>query len=249
MSTKALKTQLLAAVAMVLVASVALGSSTYAWFAANNTVKAENMSVSAKSDATFLEIRADGGEFTGSTLAVNAKKPGTDTKLLPCKPVFTEETLSKWQYAYSNVVDKYKGDAQDLDYKDIENTEEELSKYVLLNKFYLRTTVDGTSIENIAATEVTAATNTVAKPIDEAVRVLIVGANGYQIWDAGTKSFTKDGTSVGTVGYAASNAEGQEVKVYVYYDGDDEKLYTDNLDSLAGLTVSVTFAPKSGSTT
>lgn len=40
MSTKALKTQLLAAIAMVLVASIALGSSTYAWFANNNKVDA-----------------------------------------------------------------------------------------------------------------------------------------------------------------------------------------------------------------
>ena len=84
MSTKALKTQLLAAVAMVLVASVALGSSTYAWFAANNTVEAKNMSVSAKSDATFLEIRADGGKFDGVTLAASAATSGTE--LLPCKP-------------------------------------------------------------------------------------------------------------------------------------------------------------------
>ena len=47
MSTKALKTQLLAAVAMVLVASVALGSSTYAWFASNNKVTAASMEVKA----------------------------------------------------------------------------------------------------------------------------------------------------------------------------------------------------------
>lgn len=47
MSTKALKTQLLAAIAMVLVASIALGSSTYAWFASNTKVTADGMSVQA----------------------------------------------------------------------------------------------------------------------------------------------------------------------------------------------------------
>ena len=39
-SVKALKKQMAAAVAMVCVAAVALGSSTYAWFVSNNTVKA-----------------------------------------------------------------------------------------------------------------------------------------------------------------------------------------------------------------
>ena len=46
-SVKALKKQLGAAVAMVCVAAVALGSSTYAWFVSNNSVKAEKMNVTA----------------------------------------------------------------------------------------------------------------------------------------------------------------------------------------------------------
>ena len=52
MSTKALKKQLMAAIAMVLVAAVALGSSTYAWFAANKIV----MEKLAKAQAELLEL-------------------------------------------------------------------------------------------------------------------------------------------------------------------------------------------------
>ena len=48
MNSKAIKKQLLAAVAMVLVAAVALGSSTYAWFVASGTVTAEGMKVQAR---------------------------------------------------------------------------------------------------------------------------------------------------------------------------------------------------------
>lgn len=58
MSTKALKTQLLAAIAMVLVASIALGSSTYAWFASNSKVTADGMSVQATT-AQSLVIDSD----------------------------------------------------------------------------------------------------------------------------------------------------------------------------------------------
>ena len=45
MNSKAIRKQLLAAVAMVLVAAVALGSSTYAWFVASGTVTATGMMV------------------------------------------------------------------------------------------------------------------------------------------------------------------------------------------------------------
>lgn len=51
MNSKAIKRQLLAAIAMVLVAAVALGSSTYAWFVTNNEVYATTASISAQSNA------------------------------------------------------------------------------------------------------------------------------------------------------------------------------------------------------
>ena len=58
MNVKALKKQLMAAIAMVCVAAVALSSATYAWFVSNNNVKATTSSISAQSNAPFLVIRA-----------------------------------------------------------------------------------------------------------------------------------------------------------------------------------------------
>lgn len=88
-SVKALKKQMAAAVAMVCVAAVALGSSTYAWFASNNSVKAEKMNVTATADVKFLEIQNVGTNFTGGTIAVDADKAGskTDYKLSPVTPM------------------------------------------------------------------------------------------------------------------------------------------------------------------
>ena len=61
MSTKALKSQLLAAVAMVLVSSIALGSSTYAWFAINNKVTVTGPSFTTQvQDNLFIADTADG---------------------------------------------------------------------------------------------------------------------------------------------------------------------------------------------
>lgn len=59
MDTKALKKQMGAAIAMVLVAAVALGSATFAWFVNNTKVTAESVNVTAKSANTLL-ISHDG---------------------------------------------------------------------------------------------------------------------------------------------------------------------------------------------
>ena len=42
---------------MVCVVAIALGLSTYAWFASNNSAKVEKMNVTATADVKFLEIQ------------------------------------------------------------------------------------------------------------------------------------------------------------------------------------------------
>ena len=59
-SVKTLKKQLGAAIAMVLVAAVALGSSTYAWFVNNTKVTAEKVDVTAKAANNLLITHGDG---------------------------------------------------------------------------------------------------------------------------------------------------------------------------------------------
>ncbi|MDD6326606.1 MAG: hypothetical protein PUA72_13655, partial [Lachnospiraceae bacterium] len=59
-SVSALKKQLAAAIAMVLVAAIALGSSTYAWFVTNTKVTAGTAQVSATTANTLLIKDEDG---------------------------------------------------------------------------------------------------------------------------------------------------------------------------------------------
>ena len=75
---------------MVLVAAVALGSSTYAWFVTNNTVKATTSTISAQSNAAFMKIKynaaakisdstADGYTMNATTLkSVDAPTAAVD---------------------------------------------------------------------------------------------------------------------------------------------------------------------------
>lgn len=78
METKALKKQLGAAIAMVLVAAIALGAATFAWFVNNNAVTATGVDVSTSSAVPNLYITST-GQTTG-TMTPAEKNP---TKLYP----------------------------------------------------------------------------------------------------------------------------------------------------------------------
>lgn len=70
METKALKKQMGAAIAMVLVAAIALGAATFAWFVSNNRVVAEGVDVSTTSSVPNLYITKVGqtsDSMTGAT--------------------------------------------------------------------------------------------------------------------------------------------------------------------------------------
>lgn len=84
MTVKALRKQLMAAIAMVVVAAVALSSSTYAWFANNNTVTAKGMTVNAVSNSILLQIAGkDDNEYSTfgtigtTTISQKSMKPTT----------------------------------------------------------------------------------------------------------------------------------------------------------------------------
>lgn len=78
METKALKRQLGAAIAMVLVAAIALGAATFAWFVNNNAVTATGVDVSTSSSVPNLYITS-----TGNTTGQMTPAGDNPTKLYP----------------------------------------------------------------------------------------------------------------------------------------------------------------------
>ena len=274
-SVSALKKQLAAAIAMVCVAAIALGSSTYAWFAANNNVTANQMSVIASADVEFLEIQNLGVDFTGGTIAVDASNAGNTTNL-DLKPVtpFTVADLTKTGTENTDQLAKSTTTSAD-GYGDVfiwtwttaetgtastKGTEAPWTRadftsdsYYLLNNFKFRTTVDGVQTDKLYASTVTV-TGLTTDALDEAVRVIVVGTKGMQMYDVGENTWTyydADGAKVAKaaftglidkVVYQENNENGQAVKVYTYYEGDDTKLFTANLNSMTGVTVGITFS-------
>ena len=278
-SVKALKKQLAAAIAMVCVAAVALGSSTYAWFVTNNSVKAKNMTVTANADVEFLEIANVGDSFDGKTIAVYAKAAGTGLKLNPVTPLkvsaMDKDGVEQNDLDYSTAgTEGTNGWADNFTWKwttaqvgtasakgteaawQYANTSSDASeKYYLLNNFKFRTTVSGVETDKLYASTVTLKKAVDTDNMDEAVRVMVVGANGMQIYNVGANEWTyydATGKKVEKAAFAGLiskvnynqdvTSADHTVKVYLYYEGADDALYTTNLNTMEGVTANITFS-------
>lgn len=138
MNSKAIRKQLLAAVAMVLVAAVALGSSTYAWFVQSGSVTATGMKVNVQSDGGLVIRYGDEGGW-GITASA-----GMDTTTL--YPASTA-TMQEWAYAkaqYSTGPAALNADRQDITSKVFTGGNVETfntgadNTYVVMKDFYIR---------------------------------------------------------------------------------------------------------------
>jgi hypothetical protein len=91
MSIKSLQKQMMAAVAMVLVAAIALSSATYAWFVNNATVTATDVSVQAATAYSLLISPKNGTDATWGTTAAFAKELTTLTPVSTVGEIATKE--------------------------------------------------------------------------------------------------------------------------------------------------------------
>ena len=184
-SVKALKKQLGAAVAMVCVAAVALGSSTYAWFVSNNQVTATTTQIAAQSNSAYLVI----DNKQTSTKSTNAAQAGetvgeqgtyTDAKLYPAQwkngfdanKTTTGDKIYQFETAYAS--DKTKTNEKSGTRFAVGNpTAAVNADYALLNTFYVGTgTYDG-EFTNLKVSDMTV-TADAEKSLKTAMRLLVM---------------------------------------------------------------------------
>lgn len=215
MNSKAIKRQLLAAIAMVLVAALALGSSTYAWFVASGTVTATGMKVTAQSEGG-LAI-----SYGGTAWATTASAEMSSAKQL--FPASTRD-LATWVHATATAPNSYAAAAKDYTnvtgqvFNEGSGTPKTLFKdnnYVVMKEFLVRSTATDTAslskglfVKDIAVT-ITKNSNEVAaeKRLSTALRVGVqCGSNSY-IFGPVTVS-TESGATSPTNNYQVYNADG-----------------------------------------
>ena len=215
MNSKAIKRQLLAAIAMVLVAALALGSSTYAWFVASGTVTATGMSV---------QVQSEGGlaiSYGGTAWATTATANMDLKKLFPA----STKDLAKWVHATVTAPNSYAAAAKD--YSDVTGevfntgtgTPKALFKddndYVVMKEFLVRSTAQDTAslAKGLFVKDIKVTTTKDGKDADAEKRLstsLRVGVQcGSNSYIFGPVSVTADGsTSSATDNYQVYNADG-----------------------------------------
>lgn len=256
MDTKALKKQMGAAIAMVLVAAVALGSATFAWFVSNNKVTATTSNIAAQSNSAYLVIDKQTTSKTSSS-ATSYSTDGT-TGLYPAK-IVPDNGMAVWKSAYaeSATASTMKPNSE-FTIGDGTAAKAVKANYAIENTFYIGTGSYDGEFTNLHITDVKVTAPTTAENMNlgNALRILVVYKNKWEVWSGnGIKlSSSVDSPTAGGDLLASDevieSGHDAEVKVYLYYDGDDANVYSNNLEKIKttagdnGVTITFEATPK-----
>lgn len=256
MDTKALKKQMGAAIAMVLVAAVALGSATFAWFVTNNKVDATTSTISAQSNAAFMYIRNKDNsnkDKTSDTADITENK-----ELYPAHWALESESgVGKSYAAAGKFYTAFGRDANDgtMDGDSIsvgDPTEAVTNLYAVKNTFRIGS--KGSTLKDLKVESASLGTAGNAQ-FDKSLRVLVKSGDNWVLcgYKDADNTFTILGASNDTNKIADKvdgSEEAQEVVVdmYIFYDGDEAKaIKTNNLSNLkqAAKAITVNFTATS----
>ena len=211
MNSKAIKRQLLAAIAMVLVAAIALGSSTYAWFVASGSVTAKDMKVNVQSSGGLVISYAGADDAWG----VTASGKMTDSKALT--PVSTSD-MTDWSTAQAKVANNYEFDKTTI--KNVKNdvlpsgTYSDNNNYAVMRAFKIRSAAPGQLCKGlyVEKIEVTGSDNTLDTSLRVGFRYKYATGNGNY---GETSSFITGPVTV--TSDAGQSAENKPTATYKFY--------------------------------
>ena len=249
--------KLIPALAMLLLSAVLMSTASFAWFSMNATVTATGMQIEAKSDQTFLLISATkttAAEIQADALLEveieNQAKEAYTVYPTRVKPVedgddpITSENIT-FQYAVGTDYDTgtAKGNYYDVDSNNI-------SDYVVEYVYYL-TVADNA----VPASDIVVKALTITNNSDTGAGVVNVAVATEYAYKNFTGTITQEDTTVLSSGLHTddedddndgllTDADVLAVHVYVYINGDHEKVTTANAALLGNTKVSITFGIK-----
>lgn len=242
--------KLIPAICMTLIAAVMLASSTFAWFSMNTTVTATDMQVVAKSDNTYLlisstkstadAIQGDNDTTTALTVANPKVYPcapvtsDTETSKLPGTAIVTgtnASTVGNWYTASAGASNK-----ADIDW-DTAKVLTTFEGFVIQKTVYLTVAKGANAANNLKVTPTIAKSGESGTSVD-AARVLITTSDG------GFAILKKDSGAVDISGGNTNLTDSTvlTVNIYIYIDGNDATVNTNNAVNLAMATISLLFS-------
>lgn len=252
MDTKALKKQMGAAIAMVLVAAVALGSATFAWFVTNNKVDATTSTISAQSNAAFMYIREKTTDGQDSTTATSTVLSAVDNKALyPAHWALATESGTDKNYATAgSFYTAFGTDANNgaMKGKSISvGTPDEAvdGQYAVKNTFRIGS--KGSTLKDLVVESASLGTagNT---QFDKSLRVLVKHGDNWVLCgykDQGNPftilGASSDNNLIALKVDGSDEAKEVVVDMYIFYDGDEaEAIKTNNLSNLKNAAKAIT---------
>lgn len=230
--------KLIPAFVMLIVSAIMLSTASYAWFANSTTVTASGMTVKANTNVKFLQISASGAEDDyGASANFDPIKQDLDLNLVHAK--VAEDKTVTWYTASAAEPDSPTADNKGLEVVDNIST----ANAVLLNTFYVKMSSENSSLTNLKLTNVEVTNND--SMLAPALRVLVIAKNstdevqGVQVWDVGDSDPVEEAgvvndVEIGIISTTAlvdtiENGAVYTLDVYIYFDGEDVKAYTDRV--------------------
>ena len=232
------------ALGLLLLSTAASVSGTVAWFAMNNSVTATGMSISAKSNSVYLMIGAidenlatiqakTGASAETTALSVTAEQAAVYPSAHESfTATVTPDLPASWYTAsgVSQVAAGYvmkEGSKQSL-------TTSNFASYVIKRSVNL-TVAAGSNATGAVTVSLTKTAPGSGKVNDAVSAVVVCGTTYLEFNEAG--SWANASTLVSSV---ASDSLTQ-VDFYIYYDGNNDSVYTDNAANLDGAEFTFTF--------
>lgn len=253
---------ILPALAMLIVSAVMLSTASFAWFALSESVTANNMTVSIRSESLYLLIDAATTEDETRTQAAMAgnKKIAVDgipldgednLELLPSAfyidsfpgtdgYVSTGASLkepSKW----------YTATAASSDNSAMANGQHtalgNFEGYVARYKYFVTLDTGSQNCEGLWVTNFSIVDGGLSGTNLKPVKVVVACGEQYEQYYVGTTKGDKG--NIDLTGTGVLNDESVlEIYVYVYYDGNHEDVYTNNLADLSAANINIGFTTK-----
>lgn len=215
--------KLIPALCMLLVSAVMLGTTTFAWFSMNNKVTANNMSVTAKSNSTYLQISKTSASATdfGNEATMNSTK-----NVYPCAFTTTELAAEEGKsnakieannfYTANNTKSNGTGDV--VNRKLVAMAEND---YLSVQKVYLKLTADSLDYNN----KELKLTFTKVSGHDSVKAVVKVGEEYVAL--------ASDSTTGKFNSVTITSAQALEVTIFVYIDGTNADVISDYINAAA----------------
>ena len=214
--------KLIPAFIMLLVSAVLMSTASFAWFSMNETVEATGMQVTADAEFIFLEIKGsqDSGFSPVGTNNLNATLfPVAHNDFTNAADV---ATATKWYYQFSD--------------DPASSTAATTSTPVALTagnfgSFVAKTTYEIKLHEGMLEEAFDIHVSAVTIPANTGITIIVAGTDGYQELDTTATDIAYNASNVlfNSIGTTAAT-----VTVYIFFDGTDANVKTDNIEALTG---------------